>query len=203
MILESGLKCDLDLAFKGSRTYLHGTDFFNEVSILVKKLIGDQAWLSQIRFRGFATKKCSLVFGPIKTDLCGNVCGEVICQFDGTAYKGWIVEGGDNVCSKKEYDESLIVGIISKNQKKIDQVESTAFSPIENIVALTKKLHYQAYPIEEGQWVFSQLDLCSSLSDAATVCSIEILKTIPNRFTVSEVVCNGNVIGQIRFSVAV
>lgn len=191
----------LDMQYKGSRDYLHGTDFYSEISSKIKEK--SPGWLKKIAFKNFAKKQCFVVFD--KPDVSKRLIGNGFWQSTALANlssKFWIVEADTVVTGRYPFDEELLLkNTVIKDNKIILSVDN-GFSTIENIVALTKKINYHLSPNIKGKWVFSQIELKESLKDFSLELAIVRHSELQSLFSRNLVEVDGMVIGEIRFMVA-
>lgn len=194
----------IDIPFKGNRKYLHGTSFYHAVTETIETIYNESGvWLSRIVFRGFAKNECTIIVNPEKSRHPSSVKAMFSAKVNSETIKGLIVETDKKIKSRIEYNEDLITKSAIINEETVFQRERTDFSAIEEIVALTKRLHYHLIPEPKGKWVFSQLDLTQPFSDNREILySIGIKQNLANKMTVSEVKENDTPIGKIRFTVA-
>jgi hypothetical protein len=77
----------------------------------------------------------------------------------------------------------------------------SGFSPIEELVSMTKLLHNRLLPSPGKRWIFSRIDLRRLLerTDAGNM-QVILQQNLNNRVTKSRIVSGGNAIGDIFFS---
>lgn len=192
------MKIMLDFKLKGQRNYIQGGDIVDDVDGYLKKQgIGR---LMRVAFRSFARNGCSLHFsqplGPSGVVADGQYQG-----LDGVMKPFWLVADGQPATERYAFDEELIVRDADVAGERIELRSLTPFSPIENIIALTKKLNYQLCPIASGKWVFGQLVLLEPLPDSYTQIAIEQKSLIAGRFSNNAMYIDGRHIGDMRFIV--
>lgn len=193
---------ELPLRFKGKRQYLQGGDIYDAVMSITKDLFGEKAWVDFIVFRSFARKSCEVIFAKDEKMAVDNAIARFTAKIEEHNLNGVVVETERAVEGRYEYDEDKIIQTASINKQCITQVERAGFTAIEEVIALTKSLHYDQIPIEQGQWVFTQLDLTSPFAAESLPFSIELKQNLAGKMTISEVKEDGVMIGKIRFTVA-
>ena len=192
----------LTLAWKGSRTYLHGSDLFNALAEIAEFVSGDQsAFVSQLIFKRFARTALAVTTDEPATNV--QTIGKARLAFAklGTGTNLWIIETGDEVTTRRPFDEDDLVATAVVDENAITLSKRSHYSPIEEIIALTKKLNYALSPEVSGRWVFGQIDLSCRLDTDHQITRIERKNIVGNRFSLNEIRLNEKPVGTIRFIV--
>ncbi len=191
----------LDLKFKGSRVYAHGTDFFNQVSNVLSDFFPEakSTRVTQIIFRAFAKKQCALAV--VSDEIKDRVVSDVLVDIDGKEEMLAIIEVDQDITARYAYDETKITNLTQIESDSITLNTRSGYTLIEEIVALNKQLNYADMPNVAGQWLFTRFDLESPLQEDAQHIVVQRSTSIPNRYTVSDVIIDKNKIGQIHFAV--
>jgi hypothetical protein len=186
----------LNLKYKGSRTYLHGSDIYNAI---VEELSGRLGgYPARLVFKHFARNQVELLLeSPEST---ANVIGSGLWRMaDENIERFWIRETDAPVTDSYPFEEDAITSTAHIEGQSIRAGHTNPYTVIENIIALTKKLNYALSPDVNGKWLFGQIDLKQALP--AEWDSIQIERTIcvgtsfsRNRIVVDETDC-----GEIRF----
>lgn len=198
-----GNSLDLELSFKGSRNYITGADFFSEITRTIRAEIAECLWISNAKFRDFALCGCSLSWS--KSDIVDEelLCGECKIQTPEGVVNAYLIKNHSKIINRLAYDESKIIGKIDIEKCGITRLESSGYTMIDEIVSLTKQLHNKLYPLDNGQWAFIQLDLNTELIDSSSTLSMNVIKVIKGKFSVSNIIVDGTEVGTLRFSVVV
>jgi len=190
-----------EFRFKGGRTYIHGTDLFQSVTQFQEA--HNRGYLKEMSFRLFGDRQSAILFAAPE-----NAESRTICQgrwYDGETasdVKFWVVEQGDPVSDRYEFDEDALCSGAELSEDTILRSFNSEFSMIENIVALTKKFHNEKLPLNKGKWVFGQIVLNERLPDSSGLIQIENYQNIKDRFSRNRIVLDGHIVGEIRFIVA-
>lgn len=189
---------ETDLKFKGSRNYLHSTDFY---TWFAGSICSDQQIVSKLVFKKLISNQCKVFWKPTIGDVVGFV--ELVNKSDNKCFKGTIVEIDKPVTEAYTFDEERIVDMAS-----IDAASNTATvnflcgtSTIEVVVALTKKLHHVLFCLKKGRWLVGQLNFSERLPITYKRLSIKTTRIMQNKFSVNDVVIDGKHIGTIQFIV--
>jgi len=194
----------LPLIFKGSRGYLHGSDFFNILMNLAQENTGNRdSYVERLTFRQYASKLCELT--DIKPILQEKLIGQVrySSKINNDKVSLWIAETDNPIVGRYPFDETVIIDRVrlEKEKSSVTLLERSNFSPIEDVIVLTKCLNYSVSPITSGSWLFGQMDLTEPLTDNYQSLEIKIKHLIDGKFSVNDIFTDGRMIGSIRFIV--
>ncbi len=188
--------------FKGTRNYIHGTDMFN----IMTAVDTDETILSNIRFsvHGFVHKPlCQLYSADTKEALNSVPNVRARCQFDKNGSTQWLVlsesESDAALDGRYEYDEDRIVALCKQDADSLIITQTSPFSFIETIVAMTKHLHQQLFPEVIGKWVFTRIELDTACYERENL-ALRFRHNMNYRLTKSDVLVNGEKLGDIYFS---
>ena len=195
-------RIELNLKYKGQRNYIQGGDVYNAVESLAETITGlENSFVSNLAFRKFARKDCDLCIEQ-PTELAPYIAKGKIADAGGREVQiFWILESDRLVSKRYEFNEDEIVGSTVIKDKQICLYDKSVYTPIEEVIALTKALNYKLHPDITGKWVFGQLDLISPLTYVRNQLHIEFKTVRVNRFSVNEIYEDDNFIGDIRFIV--
>ncbi len=193
----------LKLQYKGERNYIRGSDIYNAAMDIVQTMLDDQAWINHIVFRGFARNSCDLILEAPKDYSKKAIRAVCTIKHKEKLIPAIIVETNNKINERYGFDENIVLNEVVLQKKSIFQNRRAGFSAIEEIIVLTKHLHNKLIPIQQGRWIFSQLDLIEPFTINNEYCySIELKQNLANRMTVSNIIEGDRHIGQIRFTVS-
>lgn len=186
----------LYLKFKGSRSYLHGSDIYNVVSEkLMERFDG---YIARLVFRHFARHQIELLQDK-PTDMA-NVVGSGAWQTsEGRSLQFWLRETSQPVTESYPFDEDAISTPAVIQGTVICGNRSNPYSLIENIIALTKKLNYALSPNVEGKWVFGQLNINTKPPTEWSIIEITRTVSVGSSFSRNSISIDGTAYGEIRF----
>lgn len=191
----------LEIAFKGDRNYLHGTDLLAASEALLRQHAGE-GFISHFVARSFATRTPYLEVGQTQDERSSFASGKfrVECR-DEIAFT--LHEGTEPVTGRYPFDEAGLLSdaCIDVERGTGTMAARTGFSPIEQVIALNKKLQYAVAPDVKGKWVFVRLDLKQPLSPDASEYSMRLKRIISGRFSTSLIQLDGTDVGSIQFMV--
>ena len=185
-----------NLKYKGSRTYLQGGDIFNALVDTFSKL--GSGYLSKLMFKSFARNQIEVLLH--KPENCVLVLGNGVWKFtNGAEQKFWFRETEEPVKESYSFEEETITAVATLTDLGIRLASQNAYSTIENIIALTKRLSYALTPDVDGKWLFAQIDLEQALPEGWGSMQIEQKLCIANSFSRNRITIDGQEVGEIRF----
>ncbi|WP_067865093.1 hypothetical protein [Neptuniibacter marinus] len=194
---------NLELSFKGTRKYLHGSDFYNSINDLCESKYSKDSFVSKISFRSLASKQCVVLFETpsVNEKLIGNGLISV-SSAEMNSIPFWLVESDKKVSGRYPFDEDALVGnsLLNLTNKSITIQPNGEYTVIEEIIVLTKELNNQVCSVD-GKWLFGQLDLKTKLPDSADEIAVVLSKMISGRFSVNDIYINNIPMGKIQFIV--
>jgi len=186
------LKC----IFKGSRNYVHGTSLFNalvqaagergltegRINVSFKHMIHNPVCVLEQR-------------SPSAEDsIVAKISGE-----GGKAFALCINEAVETaIADRQAFNELEVCRGAVLGEKSIVQENPHHHDRIELLVSLCKKMH-QAYIDDSKKWVFSRYDGQFPIP-ALNKVELRITKQVGTRLTCSDVLVNGEKIGDMYFS---
>jgi hypothetical protein len=194
------------IAFRGTRTYLHSTDLYEEI-------LAGSAFTGLGKPDGPLTMKMrrTLVLQPelcyLEPDEDVDVAAaptEFVVTVAGRGVRGIVRETIGAVTRRKGYDERPIWEVARLWGQTVAARATTGATPIEVVTALGVLLHRTLYPPSPNtRWMLGRLDLARPLA-GADIPSIEITlrQQIAGRMTRSTIVVAGGALGTMEFILA-
>jgi hypothetical protein len=187
---------ELELAYKGNREYLHGTDIFTallDVTGPVKKI--------SIKFHKKVSKNLIAHFidvGDLEDfRLLNNICVLMSYQKSGSTKIIAVIEGEKEITKRQEYCEDCITVDSEIYNQKITQKQENFGSAIERIVALNKRLLNHLHG--KNQWFFTQIDMYEYCVNTKNI-SIEFERSIGGIMYKTILYNDGKKVGGVIFS---
>lgn len=193
------MKNIIGLEFKGNRNYLHGSDIYNSIDKIAKERF--DGWVSSITFRSIAKNQLELVWEkPLdKNNVCvtGKITDKVLVKHD-----FWLVDTNSSIQNRYEFNEKLITdsSLVNLEKREVQLSYHTQYTPVEEIIALTKQLNYTITPVVLGKWLFSQLDITERLNNNGNF-KILMRSLLAGKFSINEIYISDKLVGTIRFVV--
>jgi len=113
----------------------------------------------------------------------------------------WIVESQQPATGRYDFDEDSVVAPAVRDGEEIVLEKRSNYTPIEEVIALTKRLSYELSPDIDGKWVFGQLNLSCALPNDYSSLRISRVSEIAGRFSVNNIFVDNHNVGDIRFIV--
>ncbi len=193
----------LELCFKGSRDYLHGTDVYDAVAALSRAQLGTGVCHLRLAIHKFFRNQPELVWGT--GALPAKRPANAVAEFSAIGeakVAGWLTETGNAVTCRIAYDEEAIAACCRLAGDGITAWREPPGRPVEVLVAMTKQLHQFLYPVSRGaRWIFTRLDLNRLLEhDDPPQFSLRLVDNLHGRITRTEIKSGVQTIGYIFFS---
>lgn len=187
-----------NLQFKGDRTYLHSTDFYDW---LMGDVCEGNEWVAKLVFKKIINHQCEIVWE--KPEGLSSGFFELWEHQADSGRTGWLVETREAGVKRYDYDEDSIVSAaeIDDDEQSIHMGGQCSASTIEVIVALTKKLHNTLFPLSSGKWLVGQLEFLGPLPISYKTVGVNVDRIIKGKFSVCSITIDGDTVGSIRFIV--
>lgn len=188
----------LALGYKGQRTYLQGGDIFNAINTWASSACGPIAFISRLSFRQIARTACVVTM----QEPVGSSMGHGQLMVAGKEKSFWLVETGEHILDRYPYDEEAVVAALQVNvQAREGVLPVVTATPIEEVIAVTKRLNNEVARLTSGKWLFGQLHLEQPLTRDGRTLRIAMRSLLANRFSVNDIYYDDELIGNIRFVV--
>lgn len=195
----------LELGYKGSRDYLHGTDMYDAIVEYLGR-VAPQHIHSPVKMvlHDFSHNQCDMLYS-IGAGHCPRPDNARLEFYLSDNISGWLRETDRLVVARRPYPEDEIVAQSRIEGQTIFAASNAAFSfsAIEVLVSLTKRLHV-IMRSGSARWAFTRLELQRPLQcgDSGSL-QVELLQTLGNRLTKSAVRVGKVTLGHIFFSAVV
>jgi hypothetical protein len=152
-------KKNLEFCFKGSRTYVHGTDIFNVIMDKYNTSLHEHTKID-LSFHGISRKNISLSL--IKPKFENDI--KFAYKYNDKYFNRNVlygIENNEEIECRYEYPEENIYNLSSLdlNKQEIFLNKDTSFTFIENIVAMNKYLLEKLFTNQKGKWYFTRLQI--------------------------------------------
>ena len=184
----------LDLPFKGTRHYLHGTDMFDallgitgakgRVVLVMRRLMKSPVNAVSIAPEVDPTAyPAEFHYSTIESD-----CTVVLCE-----------DPGREVTRRVPYDEERITAPAVISGTALTCRVSESYSFIEQVVALNKLLLNSSVGADAPKWLFTRIEL-DTVPDACEILDLKLAASIGSRITKTAIGTDGRSIGHIYFA---
>ncbi|WP_108682486.1 hypothetical protein [Methyloceanibacter sp. wino2] len=189
----------LPTGFKGTRNYLQSADLWNAC---VEALFGDADkadWSMRMNFRALTDQAPLLVPLDEARDRPGRFA-EVIASRDDRRLSYVLVESGQPAVGRYEDKESSLNSAVQIDGDVARFDGPLAATPIELIVAMTKKLHLTSVD-KDVRWLATRLALPAAIGDVGKATyEVQLGPLVGKRASRSTVAVDGQVVGEIAFN---
>ena len=198
----------LDFKFKGSRTYVHGTDIYNAIIEYAREKMGLED-ISNIRYTLHKVMRTNLdmeIYINERVPKKPETAVVFLCESGGAKYQFMLHENHREITGRYEYDEDGIVKdcLLNREGQLLELTDKTPYSDIELIVAINKAMMNLLFPDGPGKWYFTKLELEKAVgkTDYSSI-KTRLIRNLNFKLTKSEVFIDGVLRGYIYFSSAV
>lgn len=200
----SGWSATPEIPYRGTRTYLHGTDLYTASTALVAAAAGSSRITAfDVRYPRFTRGKGVFRLVEGEADHAQWATSSVRIQArteDGRHLTGWYAEIDKPAADRRDNFEKSIVAATRLESNTARYVGEPGPPLIEIIVFLTKTLLLNLFPDGPGKWVFTALrsgDLLPA-EDASDV-AIVLESAVGARAACCSVMIGGRKFGDIYF----
>lgn len=190
----------MELGFKGTRDYVHGTDMYDGTMQALRRVApGFAHGHLKMVIHEFARRQCDLVYATGGAPCPRPPAARAEFRLSG-GVTAWLTESDRPVTQRRPYPEHEIAAGSSIAGSTIHAGDAPPSSPIEVLVTLTKELHL-ALRGRERRWAFTRLELERPLEDGDVAdLEVELLQALGDRLTRSAVRNARGPLGHIFFS---
>jgi len=192
--------------FKGNRNYVHGTDIFDNVLKNVRFFLKNYPTKINGSFHRFLTSNGILrIYNHDEAVDRENIFALFCIQQETASFLITITSSDSAIPSSYHYDEDNVLHNLVIENDTAKMLAKSSYTYIEQIVAMTKKLHLTLYPNANKNWLFTKIEI-NDLVDPSLYPNHQLLiKSIKNfhyRLTQSAIILDDNLVGNIWFSQA-
>ena len=186
----------LNLSYKGDRHYVQGADIWRATELALSENLHG-AVLTQLCFREIATGQVSILPGPSERSF-----GELSIQDrDGRRQDLVLIDNGVPLDSRRPYDESLIVGMMSLSDGVGLLKGSSPYALEDTVISMIKAVCYEDGEPAIGKWLFVRMsrELAMPAAPSSVDLRVERVQQIKGRFAKCQVYSEGRHFSSIDF----
>ena len=195
---------DLAFQFKGDRKYIHGTDMIAGLLAIVEREFGGAPDELSGSFHGLLQSQgAARIYASDETVEIIDPLAKFGFSINGQKYRARISATDTEITSSYPYDEDDVLSASMIDGKTIEMECREEYTFIEQIVALTKKLHHTVYSDIKDRWLFTKIQLKSHVTVAdyqGKIIAVKALRNLGARLSQCEIRVDDNAIGQIFFT---
>lgn len=193
---------EFDFCFKGERTYVHGTDIYDQVleELTVKRSMAVET--IDVSINKISTQNLKGYLVNENEGLNGEYKAQMKFFSDGESKILYLEEQNEEIECREAYDEKSIVSKskIDLDTESISMEASLPFSSIEKTVALNKHLLQKIFSEKVGKWYFTRLKLDKPFDNKERVFRIKFRRNFKFKLVQSDIVVDEKQVGTIYFS---
>ena len=190
--------------FKGNRQYVHGTDIIDSVIKKVEEKFGEYPDSIKGSFHRRLKSHGKIRIYPQSKALKDITYNSLFTiEVKEKEYLVTLSQTDRPIKSAYTYDEEAVTLGMVYRDKSVQITVNNNYSFIEQIVALTKKLHLNIYPNSIGNWFFTKIQMQLSIAPKlipGRYLMIKARKNFHNKLTQNLIYLDTEFIGDIWFS---
>jgi len=190
--------------FKGHRNYVPGVDMFDSMLEVTRHFLGDYPTSVNGSFHQFLRDYAffRILSDKEPVDIKNCHAHFSIHHLKGE-YQVTVSATGEPIASSHDYDEAQVTDTITWGHKTAQIKVKHGYSYMEQLVAITKKLHLKHYKHAEGQWLFTKIQISDVIDPdrfQGRKLVVKAGKNLHNRLTQNLIFLDDNLLGDIWFS---
>jgi hypothetical protein len=200
------IKYEIDIPFryKGKRNYVHGPDIYNSVLRAVRDLLNvypariNGSFHRLLRNNGI----CTIQKDIDQTNREGAYA-IFSMKIKEEIFHASVYDAGTKISSSYSYDEKKVLEGVIVEDDEIRMVAKKRCSYMEELVAMTKKLHLSLYPNAIGKWLVTKImieHVVDPNSYWGHVLAVKSERNFHNRLTQCSISLDAKRLGVINFS---
>lgn len=196
----------LTFKYKGQRTYVHGTDMYDSILRTVRKYF--EEYPKNITGAFHRLLKGNAILRIYEEQILldhESFYAFFTLRVRRKIYYATLSTIGDQISSSYAFDEDKLLKGISVEDTKINMNVKPAYTYIEQIVAMTKRLHITLYPKAKGRWLFAKIQISNVIDPDLFVGRELMIKSVNNfhyKLTKNTINLDDIPLGTIWFSLA-
>ena len=192
-------KENLEFCFKGTRTYVHGTDIFTKITEILDDEMKKEKF--DLSFHGVA--KTNIKISDKKPE--DENLLKFACKYTNINNERKVLYGSENgkeIECRYEYQEEDICKLSNFNldNKEVLLNDTSSYSFVENSVALNKYLLEKLFPDVDRKWYFTRFQIQNIPIGKAYPLKLVLKANFNFKLTKTEIFIADKFVGYIYFS---
>lgn len=190
--------------FKGKRNYVPGVDQFDSMLDIMHHFLDMYPTTIQGSFhrilRNNAVFRILAAQEPVATKQCHAHFN--VMTFT-AKYQVTVTQTDEAISSSNDYDENQVTNPITWTDNAAEIQVKSGYSYMEQLVAITKKMHQRFYPEATGQWLFSKIQVKDFIDPDIYIghrLMVKAGKNFHNKLTQNFITLDEKPVGDIWFS---
>lgn len=194
----------ISFRLKGNRTYVQGPDIFDKTLDGVRDFFKEYPSQVKGEFHRLLMHNAVLrIYRDTEEIDYEKINAHFSIQIKNSSYPVAIIESQSPITSSYEYDEHKVLDHLVIEHGAARMVAKAAYTYIEQIVAMTKKLHLTLYPDAKKKWLFTKIEIKDVIDPSrypGHELAIKVVRNFHHRLTQNAILLDDNSIGNIWFS---
>jgi len=190
--------------FKGERTYVHGTDIYDRILSILEDYFEEYPSNITGSFHRLLSNDGIVRIYDDKERLDHEELYALFSVFvKDNYYNVAVLNKGTDIHASYAYDEAKVLENASLYGERITMSCKSDFTYIEQIVAMTKKLHLEIFPDANGRWLWTKFKIRKVIDPGlypGGVLSLTAERNLHYRLTQCSITLDAQRIGSIWFS---
>jgi hypothetical protein len=195
---------ELIFNFKGKRAYVQGADIFDKVLEIAHDFFGTYPNLIKVSFYNLLQHEALLTIYDESKSITGESCCALFSLYIGQSkYQVKLTATENKILSSKQYNEDAVLTGVTIRNRAASMIVKHSYSYMEQIVAMTKQLHFIVYQEAKGKWLFTKLEIRNIVDPLLyldQVLLIEAKKHFHYKLTQNAIYLDTKYIGDIWYS---
>jgi hypothetical protein len=197
---------EIPFKFKGNRDYVHGTDIFDNVLKNVRFFL--KRYPTKINGSFHRLLKSNGILRIYNHDEAvdrENLFSLFYILQENASFLITITSSDSAIASSYQYDEDDVLQNLVIDNGSVTMLAKSSYTYIEQIVAMTKKLHLTYYPNAKKNWLFTKIEINDLVNPSLYPNHQLLIKAIKNfhyKLTQNAIFLDDNLVGNIWFSQA-
>jgi hypothetical protein len=190
--------------FKGHRTYVPGVDIYDSMLEMSLHFLGKYPTALSGSFHRLITHQALFrILEEKEVVEMEKIHAHFLIKTPNRTYQITVSQTGEPISSSYDYDETQVTDVITWGHQTAQIKVKPGYSYMEQLVAITKKLHQKHYKQAEGQWLFTKIQISDVIDPdrfQGRKLVVKAGKNLHNRLTQNLIFLDDNLLGDIWFS---
>lgn len=194
----------MNFEFKGNRNYVHGSDIYPAALHIVRELWG--RYPDEVMCTFHNVLKSQGIFrlrSGVKGASSEDVYARFVFRLGESKHELVLNATNQPISVSRPYDEEDVLRFSEMSTKSIRMIVRSDYSYIEQIIAMTKRLHHVVYTDVHDKWLFTKLHIknCIAPEDyRESALEIRAERKVQNILSQCSIFVNDSPVGHIFYS---
>lgn len=194
----------VSFSFKGNRSYVAGTDIYDSMLMTVLETFSEYptsisgSFHNLLNYNGVFS-----IHDNIKEIENKEFHAVFNVKLKDAVFFVTLLSTDKNISSNSEYNEDRILKVMHFKENVGQMIINDKYSYMEQIVAMTKKLHFNIFPKADGKWLFTKIlitDIIDPKEFKDKKLTVSVDRNLHYKLTQNSIFLDNQKIGNIWFS---